>query len=431
MSANAFNRRTLIAGAGGSALLLSTGGLSACSSGNNSKTPGNAASVNTSVVLPTYIPYTGLKPDLPGTEQGVDPAFRNFPKDNPKSVPEIPGKGETLTGMAMIYYAVPPGPDQNSYWQGLNERLGVKLDLQMVSNADYTQKFATTIAGNKLPDMLTLPNGAPVPVPNLPQLLEKRFTNLSEHLSGDAVKEYPNLGNIPTLTWKSSVYNGGIYGIPIARAVLTHVFDYALRLLHPIMPFITETLWQRLPFPVATDRCEFLAIAPWPIPHPASVDERDAVTRFDLVREAVSAVRQIRSDYAIPPGKSLDAAIQSRGNSAVFGQHAALIGQLARASVTVADSVAGAGAAHSVLSDGSEVIVPLGGLVDLTKECGKLRGELEQLETQLQSLSKRLQSEGFIGRAPAAVVESERKKETEWIKRREQLAEKVKALCGG
>jgi valyl-tRNA synthetase len=217
----------------------------------------------------------------------------------------------------------------------------------------------------------------------------------------------------------------------VARAVLTHVFDYALRLLHPIMPFITETLWQRLPFPVATDRCEFLAIAPWPLPHPVSVDERDAIMRFDLVREAVSAVRQIRSDYAIPPAKSVDATIQSRGNSAVFGHHAALIGQLARASVTVADSVAGAGAAHSVLSDGSEVIVPLGGLVDLTKECGKLKGELAQLETQLQALSKRLQSEGFTSRAPAAVVESERKKETEWNKRREQLAEKVKALCGG
>jgi len=217
----------------------------------------------------------------------------------------------------------------------------------------------------------------------------------------------------------------------VARAVLTHVFDYALRLLHPIMPFITETLWQRLPFPVATDRCEFLAIAPWPLPHPASAEERGAMSRFDLVREAVSAVRQIRSDYAIPPGKSVDAAIQSRANSAIFTQHAGLIGHLSRATVQVDGAPAGAGAAHSVLSDGSEVIVPLGGLVDVSKECGKLRGELEQLETQLETLSKRLQNEGFTGRAPAAVVEAERKKEAEWIKRREQLAEKVKALCGG
>jgi valyl-tRNA synthetase len=217
----------------------------------------------------------------------------------------------------------------------------------------------------------------------------------------------------------------------VARAVLTHVFDYALRLLHPIMPFITETLWQRLPFPVAAERCEFLAIAPWPIPHPRSKKEDDEMARFDLVREAVSAVRQIRSDYAVPPGKSMDVIVQSRVNDALFSGHAPLIGQLSRASVKVGGQSTGAGAAHFVLADGSEVIVPLGGLVDLKKECGKLRGELEQLETQLEALSKRLRNPGFTSRAPAAVVEGERKKEEEWIKRREQLAEKVKALCGG
>jgi valyl-tRNA synthetase len=217
----------------------------------------------------------------------------------------------------------------------------------------------------------------------------------------------------------------------VARAVLTHVFDYALRLLHPIMPFVTETLWQRLPFPVATDRCEFLAIADWPLPHPISRSETDSIAQFDLVREAVSAVRQVRSDYAIPPGKSIDVIIQSRANSGLYGDHARLVGHLARAAVKVGAFPADAAAAHSVLADGSEVIIPLGGLVDLAKECGKLRGELGQLEMQLESLSKRLQSQGFVSRAPAAVVESERRKEEEWIKRREQLATKVKALCGG
>jgi valyl-tRNA synthetase len=155
------------------------------------------------------------------------------------------------------------------------------------------------------------------------------------------------------------------------------------------------------------------------------------MSRFDLVREAISAVRQIRSDYAIPPGKSIDVVVQSRVNAALFTQHAPLIGRLTRSAVKVGGQSAGAGAAHSLLADGSELIVPLGGLVDLTKECGKLRGELEQLETQLQSLSKRLENAGFISKAPATVVEAERKKEEEWIERREQLAEKVKALCGG
>jgi valyl-tRNA synthetase len=217
----------------------------------------------------------------------------------------------------------------------------------------------------------------------------------------------------------------------VARAVLTHVFDYALRLLHPVMPFITETLWQRLPAPVAVDRCEFLAVAPWPAPHPRSESEERSMARFDLVRDAVSAVRRIRSDYAVAPGRTIDVLLQSAASAALFNEHAALIGRLSRSSVRVGAQSVPAGAAHAVLPDGSEVIVPLGGLVDLAKECAKLRGEVAQLDTQLESLTARLQNEGFVGRAPAAVVEGERKKHGEWTRRREQLAEKVKALCGG
>ena len=84
----------------------------------------------------------------------------------------------------------------------------------MVGNADWEQKFATVIAGNDLPDILQTRV-----VANFPQLLEKRFTRLDEFLGGDAIKEYPNLANIPTRHWKSTVYNGAIYGIPIPRGV--------------------------------------------------------------------------------------------------------------------------------------------------------------------------------------------------------------------
>ena len=261
---------------------------------------------------------------------------------------------------------------------------------------------------------------------------EERYSGLRLSEYAEAARRFVwnDLADWYLETTKGRIGTGG-GDSEVARAALTHVFDFALRLLHPIMPFITETLWQRLPFPVATDRCELLAIAPWPIPHPVSKNETEAIGRFDLVREAVSAMRQIRSDYAIPPGKSMEAVIQSSANAALFTDHARLIGQLARASVKVGAAPAGAGAAHSVLADGSELIVPLGGLVDVSKECGKLRSELEQLEIQLHALSKRLRNEGFISRAPASVVEAERKKEDEWIKRREQLADKVKALCGG
>jgi valyl-tRNA synthetase len=217
----------------------------------------------------------------------------------------------------------------------------------------------------------------------------------------------------------------------VARAVLTHAFDTALRLLHPIMPFITETLWQRLPTPIAAERAEFLAIAEWPVAHPASTEEERATAQFDIVREAVTALRQVRSDYAIPPGKSIDAVIRARENESLFQAHDQLIGRLARASIRVGGKARAAGAAHVLLTDGSEIIVPLSGVVDLTKECGRLRSELEQLEIQLHSLSKRLRNEGFTSRAPASVVEAERRKEEDWLKRREHLTDKVKALCGG
>ena len=155
------------------------------------------------------------------------------------------------------------------------------------------------------------------------------------------------------------------------------------------------------------------------------------MAEFDLVCEAVKAVRQIRSDYAVAPGKSIDVAIQSKSYMPLFKSHSQLIGRLSRSAVTVGTQPAGAGAAHAVLADGSEVIVPLGGLVDLSKECAKLRAELDQLDVQLAALSKRLQNDGFVNRAPPNVVDAERKKEQDWIKRRGQLAEKVQALCGG
>ena len=216
MPAYTFERRTLLAGAGGAALLMGSGALAGC---GKDQGPGkNTAESNAKVVLPTYKRYTDVKPDLPGTDEGVDPAFKTYPKDRPKSVDEKPGTGtDKVAGMANIYYALPPSPDKNPWWKGLNERMGVELSMTMVPNADYAQKYATTIAGSDLPDLMQMQV-----VQNFPQLLESKFTNLSEYLSGDAILEYPNLANIPTFTWKSSIYNGAIYGVPIPRGKPGH-----------------------------------------------------------------------------------------------------------------------------------------------------------------------------------------------------------------
>jgi valyl-tRNA synthetase len=212
----------------------------------------------------------------------------------------------------------------------------------------------------------------------------------------------------------------------VARAVLVHAFDGALRLLHPIVPFVTEALWQRLP---GRAEHELLVTARWP----EVAGGHDAgAAEFELVRDAVSALRQLRGEYNIAPGKTLAAIIvPSPDARAVLPGEAMLIGRLAKCTITMGDAApTGEAAAHQVLADGSEVILPLAGTIDVAKECARLRQELAALEKQLGALRQRLANENFVSRAKPEIVDAERQKECEWSARCDQLAAKVKTLCG-
>jgi valyl-tRNA synthetase len=212
----------------------------------------------------------------------------------------------------------------------------------------------------------------------------------------------------------------------VARAVLVHAFDGALRLLHPIVPFVTEALWQRLP---GRADHEMLITARWPRPAgPAGA----GAAEFEVVRDAVGALRQLRGEYNVTPGKLLAAiAIPAPDARPVFAAEAALIGRLARCTVSVADTApTGEAAAHQVLADGSEVVLPLAGTIDVAKEGARLQQELTALDKQLAGLRQRLANESFTSRAKPEVVDAERQKERDWSTRREQLAAKVRTLCG-
>ncbi|HEX5580582.1 MAG TPA: class I tRNA ligase family protein, partial [Gemmatimonadaceae bacterium] len=215
----------------------------------------------------------------------------------------------------------------------------------------------------------------------------------------------------------------------VARAVVVHAFDRALRLLHPIIPFVTEALWQKLPGRVEG---ELLVVASWPVGAGRAADVGAA--EFERVRDAVSALRQVRAEYNIPPSKTVDAVlVPAAGDAnlrAVYDEETPLIARLARCDVRVADVAPTEAAAHVVLPGGASAAVPLAGLVDVEKECARLKGELAQLEKQLVALEGRLANEGFVSRAPANVVEAERQKARDWTVRRDQLREKVAGLCG-
>src|SRR5207302_304741 len=207
---------------------------------------------------------------------------------------------------------------------------------------------------------------------------------------------------------------------PAAKAVLAYCFDLSLRLLHPIVPFITEELWQKLPGRKAD---ELLVTASWPAPRTELEDPR-ADQEFARVKTAIEQIRSIRAEYRVSPKTRLRATIVARGNdkAATFDGERDTIVRLAQLESLTLDGVPHGVGAHAVLGDGSEVVVALEGAVDIRTECRRLSEEKDRLEKQLQSLAARLTNESFVSRAPQDVVAKEREKEKAWRDQRDVLA---------
>src|SRR5437867_1495836 len=210
------------------------------------------------------------------------------------------------------------------------------------------------------------------------------------------------------------------------QAVLAFCLDAALRLLHPVVPFITEDLWQKLP---GRKAAELLAIAQWPAPKPELEDPR-ADQDFGRVKTAIEHIRSIRAEYRVPPKTRLRATIVARGNdkATTFDGERDTIIRLAQLESLGLDGVPQGVGAHAVFGDGSEVVVALEGVVDLKHECRRLMEEFERIDKQLTSLAARLTNESFVSRAPQEVVAKEREKERAWRDQRDVLAGKLKSL---
>jgi putative aldouronate transport system substrate-binding protein len=208
------SRRTLLAGAGAMTLLA------ACGDGARND---NSTATNQNVKLPTYVPATVVKPDLPGNPEGLLDAFLSYPDPPVRQFSGPPLKGGRVSAFVLTGSPVPPPKGNNSFWQELDRRLGVDLQLTITPSAEMATKFSTLIAGDDLPDLIVpalfLPNGVPAGIGNLPQWMAAKCTDLTEFLGGDAIKEYPNLAAITTAAWRQCVYNGGIYGVPVPRGV--------------------------------------------------------------------------------------------------------------------------------------------------------------------------------------------------------------------
>ena len=197
-------------------------------------------------------------------------------------------------------------------------------------------------------------------------------------------------------------------GNKVAQNVLAYVLTGTLKLLHPFMPFITEEIYQSLPH---SD--ESIMISEYPKFNEALVFTADA-EKMTKVITAIKAIRARRNEMNVPPSRKAKVYIATRYADAFNDSTKIFFERLASASeVEIADSFEGvisADDAVQIITDSASIFLPLSDIIDTEKEKARLEGEAKKLLGEIDRLEKKLSNEGFVAKAPAAVVEGERAK---------------------
>ena len=213
------------------------------------------------------------------------------------------------------------------------------------------------------------------------------------------------------------------YGSPIDvttyEAVL-EAFNHLLHLLHPFMPFITEELWQHL---AERKEGESIMVSPQTIAIPAEGDDA-ILAQIEMMKNVVAGVRAIRNTKNISPREVLDLQVIAANPIAALDS---LVVKMANVNGVVVVEAKGEGVSSFMVGT-TEYAVPLGGLIDVEAEIAKAEAELKHLEGFLNGVKKKLSNERFVNNAPAAVVELERKKQSDAESKIATLKETIASL---
>ena len=203
-----------------------------------------------------------------------------------------------------------------------------------------------------------------------------------------------------------------------ARWVAWKVLDGILKLLHPLMPFVTEELWQAIPH-----EGEVLALASWPAARRSWFDA-EAESQVSFLKELVVAVRNLRVEAGLPPGRRVPVVVRGTPDQLdLVDRLGAQIRPLARIeTLALARDGSRPPVAASAIVRGAEVFLPLEGLIDLEEERARLTREADKLLTDLESTKKKLRNQDFLTKARVEVVERERHRLAEL----EETLEKLK-----
>ncbi|MDH3612153.1 MAG: valine--tRNA ligase [Gammaproteobacteria bacterium] len=214
------------------------------------------------------------------------------------------------------------------------------------------------------------------------------------------------------------------------QRTLVDVLESLLRLLHPLMPFISEEIWQQVA-PRAGIDAETIMLQPYPQVS-STADYGDAVADIDWVRQFILGIRQIRGEMDISPGKPLPVILQNSASSdrQRAKTYANLLQRVGRVeSVTVLDSDEASPAAATALLGDLRLLVPMKGVIDIDAERARLEKQQQRLSADLARTRGKLDNVNFVNNAPADVVTKERQRAVEFEKKVVQLGEQLEKLA--
>jgi putative aldouronate transport system substrate-binding protein len=210
------NRRDILRLTGVAALAGTAGpALVSCGSGNSGDVSNKGKDL---APFPTYMPFDGPEPDLPGDENGLQAAYLKYPSKVEDTGWDTPGDGSEVRVSVMTYGVPPNDVETDEYVQAVHKALGIKLKLDMIPAASFGEVMATNMTDTDIPDIIMFGGGGTLP--NEQEFVQASCMDISDFISGDNVKDYPGLANIPPHAWEGLGRIGGkLYGIPIERPI--------------------------------------------------------------------------------------------------------------------------------------------------------------------------------------------------------------------
>lgn len=195
------------------------------------------------------------------------------------------------------------------------------------------------------------------------------------------------------------------------RHTLVNILESMMRLLHPMIPFVTEEIWQRLK-PMINSESKSIMLAPFPTYNEASVDEL-VISDIEWIQSLITGVRNIRGELNISPSKPINVLLKnSDGNDTNrLDKYENFIISLAKLeSIKILPQASTPPPSSTALAGSLEILVPVAGLIDIDAEVARLQKEIDKLNNEKKRLSGKLNNAKFVDNAPAAIVEKEKEK---------------------